>query len=326
MTKADIHIFALGGTIAMVSDEHGGARPALSAKDIIAAAPGIDDLANIYAHDFRGIASANLAFDDLVKLAEEINRLFASGADGIVVTQGTDVLEESSFALDLMVAGGAAIFTGAMRHPGLDGSDGPANLVNAVRVAAMIDRSVTGALVVMNGEIHAASEVRKIHTSSLCAFASPEYGPLGSVDVGDFEWARPSSDKPSIRPQSIGRTARVAYYAAVMDDHTAALQSIAEGDFKGLVVAAFGGGHMPEEAVEVLGQMASRMPVVLASRTGSGRILEDVYAYRGAEIDLIARGLIPAGGLDARKSRVFLTLALSAGWPAAEIRAAFGKF
>ena len=326
MAKPTIHIFALGGTIAMVPDQHGGARPALSATDIIAAAPGIDDLANIHAHDFRSVASANLSFEDLIDLAKEVNALLSDGADGVVVTQGTDVLEESAFALDLMVDGGAAIFTGAMRHSGLEGSDGPANLANAVRLAATIERPVAGALVVMNGEIHAPSQVRKVHTSSFGAFASAENGPLGRIDGTGVEWAGPIPQTPNISPGSISGIARIAYYAAVMDDRSAILQTIADGDFDGLVVAAFGGGHVAEETADLLAAMTGNMPIVLASRTGAGRILENVYAYKGAEIDLISRGLIPARNLDARKSRVFLTLALGAGWSLAEIRTVFSKF
>lgn len=326
MAKPTIHIFALGGTIAMVPEPHGGARPALSANDIIAAAPGIAGLANIHPHDFRSVASANLRFEDIVDLAKEINALLSGGADGVVVTQGTDVLEESAFALDLMIAGGTAIFTGAMRHPGLEGSDGPANLANAVRVAATIERSLGGALVVMNGEIHAPSEVRKVHTSRLGAFASPENGPLGRVDGSGVEWAGPIPQTPHISPGSIGRIARIAYYEALMDDRSALLQTIADGDFDGLVAAAFGGGHVAEATADLLAAMAADMPVVLASRTGAGRVLENVYGYKGAEIDLISGGLIPARNLDARKSRVFLTLALGAGWSAGEIRAGFGKF
>ena len=326
MAKPTIHIFALGGTIGMVPGQHGGARPALSANDITAAVPGIDDLANIHGHDFRSVASANLTFEDLIDLAKEVNALLSDGADGVVVTQGTDVLEESAFALDLMIGGGTAIFTGAMRHPGLEGSDGPANLANAVRVAATIERSVAGALVVMNGEIHAPSEVRKVHTSSIGASVSPENGPLGSVDRTGIEWAGLIPQTPHISPGSISGIAQIAYYAAVMDDRSAILQTIGEGDFDGLVVAAFGGGHVSEATADLLAAMAKDMPIVLASRTGAGRVLENVYAYKGAEIDLISRGLIPARKLDARKARVFLTLALGAGWSAIEIRTAFGKF
>ena len=174
MAKPTIHIIALGGTIAMVPDLGGGARPALSAADLVRAAPAIDDLADIEIYDFLHAASANLTFPGLVELAKKINRLFADGVDGIVVTQGTDTLEETSFALDLMTIGGTVIFTGAMRNPRLEGSDGPANLIDAVRVSAALDRSRAGVLVVMNGEIHAASEVRKVHTSSLKAFLSSE--------------------------------------------------------------------------------------------------------------------------------------------------------
>ena len=178
----------------------------------------------------------------------------------------------------------------------------------------------------MNGEIHAPGEARKVHTSSLGAFVSLENGPLGSLDASGIKWLRSAGETPSIPPNSIGPAVSVAYYAAVIDDSLTVLETIADGDFEGLVVAAFGGGHMAEKTADLLGRMACAMPVVLASRTGSGKVLEDVYAYKGGEIDLIGRGLIPAGRLDARKSRILLTLALSAGWSVAEIRTAFNKF
>lgn len=127
----------------------------------------------------------------------------------------------------------------------------------------------------------------------------------------------PGIDQPD-RPNSL--------LVAVMDDRSAILQTIADGDFDGLVVAAFGGGHVAETTADLLAAMAKDMAIVLASRTGAGRVLEDVYGYKGAEIDLISRGLIPARHLDARKSRVFLTLALGAGWSADEIRSGFANF
>ena len=325
MDKPQVHIFALGGTIAMMPGADDGARPALSAADLVAAVPGIDKLGDIYTHDFRNVASANLTFADLIELARKIEGIFAGGGR-VVVTQGTDSLEESAFALDIMSATGAVVFTGAMRNPGLEGSDGPANLLDAVRVATGFTGTLTGAVVVMNGEVHAAKEVRKLHTSDLGAFASASGHPLARIAEGRIAWEGLAGGTPKIHPDSICGPARVAYYSAVLDDGSESLQSIAEGDYDGLVVAAFGGGHMPETAVDVLAAMARKIPVILASRVGVGRVLEDVYGYPGSEIDLISKGLIPARNLDPRKSRVLLTLALRAGWSRAEISSAFDKF
>jgi len=177
-----ITLLALGGTIAMVPAPEGdGAVPALTAADLVRSVPALATLARVEAVAFRQVPGASLRFADVVALAAAIRERVDGGADGIVVAQGTDTLEESAFALDLLLRSPVpVVVTGAMRHPSSEGSDAPANLLAAVRVAA--DRRVArlGVVVVLNDEIHSARAVRKRHTTSPSRSCSrPAAAPAG---------------------------------------------------------------------------------------------------------------------------------------------------
>ena len=182
-TRRRVAVYGLGGTIAMTSGADGTATPGLSAEQLTAAIPGLGALdIDLDVVDFRSVPSASLSFDDLIELAAVIR---TSPADGIVITQGTDTLEESAYLLDLIARDDRpVVVTGAMRHAAMAGADGPANLYAAVRVAADPAAGGLGCLVVFNDEIHAASRVRKTHSTSTGTFASPNGGPLGYVIEG----------------------------------------------------------------------------------------------------------------------------------------------
>ncbi|NRN65829.1 Asparaginase/glutaminase [Kibdelosporangium sp. 4NS15] len=179
-------VFGLGGTIAMTASEGGGVVPALSADQLVAAVPGLADSGiTVEVQDFRRVPGASLTFDDLEELIEAIRRCLADGVDGVVVTQGTDTIEETAYLLDLSLGRSEpVVVTGAMRNPTLAGADGPANLLAAVQVAASIPARDLGVLVVFADEIHAASRVRKTHSTSGFTFQSPTGGPLGYVVEG----------------------------------------------------------------------------------------------------------------------------------------------
>ena len=174
-------IFTLGGTIASVADPGGAAEVRLSGTELLAAVPQVGAAAQVEVRSFRQVPSGDLTLADVVALAGEIRRSIGAGADGVVVTQGTDTLEETSYALDLLLDGDApVVLTGAMRSASLPGADGPANLVAAVRVAASREACGLGVLVVLNDEIHAARFVRKRHTTSTASFGSPLAGCSGT--------------------------------------------------------------------------------------------------------------------------------------------------
>lgn len=320
--RARIVVVGLGGTIAMTRDANGGATPRLSPEQLVAAVPGLAATGiAVETESFRNRPGAALTFDDLLGLAGRCRELLDGGAGGIVVTQGTDTIEETAYLLDLLHPGDAPIVvTGAMRNPGLAGADGPANLLAAVQTAAHPDARGLGCLVVFADEIHAAARVRKTHSTSPGTFASPDGGPLGHVVEGlPTLLARPPARH--VLPGTGPGRPRVGLYTAALGDDGDLLRDLAPR-LDGLVVAAFGAGHVPDTWLDVLTGLAGRIPVVLASRTGAGPVLQATYGFPGSERDLIARGLIPAGLLHPHKARVLLHLLLTLGPDAATVAAA----
>lgn len=320
-----IAVFSLGGTISMTPPSEGGpVVPTLTSAELLAAVPGLADAPiTVEAHDFRRLPSATLMVDDLLDLAAQIEARTADGVQGVVVTQGTDTIEETAFLLDSVWAGSApVVVTGAMRGPTLAGHDGPANLLAAIQVAASPHAAGLGCVVVMSDEIHAARYVRKTHTASTGAFASPNTGPMGYVVEGEARILTRPADRITVAGARRGGDARTALLTVGLGDDGELLRGV-EDRFAGLVVAGVGAGHVPACMVEVVERVASKIPVVLASRTGAGPVLTATYGYPGSESDLLGRGLIPAGFLDAYKARILLHLLLVAGADRDEIRRTF---
>jgi L-asparaginase len=324
MPDSRVLVLSLGGTIAMSSRSGRGVKPRLTGEELVAAVPALSEVASVEADSFRQLPGAHLTFDDLTALADRIDAEVARGVDGVVVTQGTDTLEETSFYLDLLLDVEApVVFTGAMRNPTQPGADGPANLLASVQVAASDEARGLGVLVVLNDEIHAARFVGKRHSTLPSAFSSA-VGPIGWVTEG-----RPripvSLPKSITTPRATAASVRVGLVTVVLDDDAATLTAITDAGLDGLVVEALGGGHVPATLVDPLAAAAERMPVILASRTGRGETLTKTYGFPGSETDLIDRGLIPSGSLDGPKARVLLTALLRGGADAGAVRAAFAS-
>jgi L-asparaginase len=320
---ATLAVFFLGGTIAMAGHRDGVVQR-LTGADIVAAVPQLADLASaVQTHDFRAMPSACLSVDDIVELAASAETAVAEGATGVVVVQGTDTIEETAYLIDLVWPHRApVVVTGAMRNPTLAGADGPANLLAAVRVASSERCAGLGCLVVLNDQVHAARYVRKTHSSNPASFASPDTGPLGHLVEGvPVVLSRPPSRLTLPRPASAGM-APVALVTVALDDDGGLLAAVADR-YAGLVVAAFGVGHVPAGLAAPLGELAARIPVVLASRTGAGAVFAHTYGFAGSESDLRSRGLIGAGLLDPYKARILLRLLLATGADRAAIEATF---
>ena len=204
-----------------------------------------------------------------------------------------------------------------MRHAALPGADGPANLLAAVGVAASPGSRGRGVLVAFADEVHAAARVRKGHSTRLTAFESPAGGPVGYVVEGVPHFV--AGPLPRFVVPRGDAFPRVPVVVAALGEEAPDVPP----DAAGLVVAAFGVGHLPQWWAPPLAEVAARIPVVLASRTLAGPVLSGTYGYAGSERDLLDRGLIPAGLLSPWKARVLATTALAAGADRDRVGAAF---
>ena len=328
----EVVLYTLGGTISMagtLGDGSGsGVVARLGGADLAAEVPGLAESGVVLkVEDVDRIPSADLSFAQLLDLVRDASQAVRDGARGVVVTQGTDTLEESSYLADLVWPHAEPlIFTGAMRNPTLAGPDGPANLLAAVLAAAEPAARGLGVLVAFNDELHAARRVRKTHATSTATFVSPDAGPIGRLEE---ERVRILTVPPRRTPLPMPTAealagVRVALHTAVLDEQGDELDGIRER-YQGLVVAGLGVGHVTSRLVPALEDLAARMPVVLASRTGAGPVLRHTYGAAGSEIDLQNRGLINGGLLHPYKARVLLRLLLADGAGRERVAAAFAE-
>lgn len=314
MTLPEVAVLSLGGTISSTDTGGNGVAPSLSGEDLVEDVPEIADVAEVSAESFRQIPGSELTLDDLVELSAEIKRRIEEGVKGVVVTQGTDSIEETAFVLDLLVDEPApVVVTGAMRNPTLPGAEGPANLLASVRVAASDVARGVGAVVVMNDEIHAARFVQKTHTSNPATFRSPLTGPIGYISEDNVRLVTRPVGSYHVNLSEETQNRPVALYTVALGDDGRLLSFTRQSGYDGLVVEAFGVGHVPSTMAQTLEDLAEEIPVVLASRTGSGEVHRSTYGFAGSESDLLSRGLINAGMLDGPKARLLLSLLLRIG-------------
>jgi L-asparaginase len=269
---------------------------------------------------------ASLTLEDLIEISALLDARLAEGFDGAVVVQGTDTIEETAFVLDLLVGSDRpVVVTGAMRGASAAGADGPANLLAAVTVAASEEAAGLGTLVVLNDEVHAARYVQKVHTAAPSAFASPGFAPLGRVVEGEVELHARLRRWPSLaRPSGIA-DAPVALIKVLLGDDGRLFSALRPLGYRGLVIEAMGGGHLPPHFADIVGGLSKDLPVVLATRVASGRVFTHTYGFPGSEIDLIARGAIPGGSLGGVKACLLLRLLIANGLRGEALRAAFSE-
>jgi L-asparaginase len=312
-------VLAAGGTIAMAGDA--GAVPKLDGATLLAAVPGLGAFEGLETRTVFNKPSPHLSLDDQLQVCRQARDAARAGS-GVVITHGTDSLEETAVLCDVLHDGDPpVVFTGAIRPASAPGADGPANLVDAVSVAASAEAAGMGVLVCFGGEIHHARGVRKTDTVSLVAFSSPQTGPLGRVTEGHpIIWSRIPRNPP-LDPPDLNRSVLVVPTAAG-DDGTLARAALAT-DPDGVVIGTLGAGHLAPPLLELWAEAAERIPVVAYSRPERGVILSATYAYAGSERDLRGTRIIPAGFLSPQAARMKLLACAACELSIDDVRLAF---
>jgi L-asparaginase len=320
MTRFAVAIASLGGTISMTPPSAGaGVVPTLDAAQLAAAVPGLAAIADISAEALFQLPGASLTHQHLLSCLDWARTRVDSGARGVVITQGTDTLEETAFFLDLYWdRPEPLIVTGAMRTPGAASADGPGNLLAAVHTAIAPASRGRGVLVVMNDTIHAARWVSKTDAISVQAFVSPDAGPAGRMLEGSpCYFHRPPAR--TIVGGPCAPTPRVALVEALFSDDGELADLAVQAGYDAVVIGALGAGHVSFGLAERIGRLCKQVPVAVASRTGAGSTCARTYGFVGAEIDLAARGAMLAGWLSPRKTRLLLWALLAAATPRNEL-------
>jgi L-asparaginase len=317
----EVLVLATGGTIASTGNyygDRGGAVNKISVEQLTAAAPGIDKVATLVSEQFSNVASGAIGPKQWVDLARRINAAFRerSSLAGVVVTHGTDTMEETAYFLDLTVAGDRpVIVTGAMRPADAIGADGPANLFNAVRAAAAPASRGRGAMVMMDDRLFAAREVTKTNTTRVETFQAPEHGPLAIVDHDTifYNRARPTR-RPAFDISKVTELPRVDIIYSYGGADSVLIDAAVAAGAKGIVVAGVGaGGTTPGQSAALRRANERGVVVVIGSRTGSGRVAGSVT--RAA-----------AGDLNVQKARILLMLAFTRTQDHAEVAKIFAEY
>jgi len=301
-----------GGTISMKVDERlKAAVPSLSSEEILSMVTGIERFAIIESYTFSNLPSPQMSPKDMIELSLYIKSLLKrDDIDGVVVTHGTDSLEETAFLLDLTIKSSKpVVITGSMRSASELGYDGPANLSAAICTAISKGARNRGVLVCLNDEINCAHEVTKANSMSLNAFRSPSFGPIGIVDNNQVIFYRDSIKKEQILTDSIDD--KVVLFKCVSGMDSSLINYSLDSGASGIVIEGMGRGNVPPNAVSgIKNAIEKNIPVVLVSRCYEGRVL-DTYGYHGGGKELREMGVIFADNLPGQKARIKLMLALS---------------
>ena len=322
-------VLSTGGTIASTrSEAEGGYTSSLAGEQLIAAVPGLDQVAHIEVQDVANVGSTNMTPALWLEVSRRATAaLLRPEVAGVLVTHGTDTMEETAYFLDLTVAGEKpVILVGAMRAASEWDADGPRNLLNAARVAVSEEARGMGTLVVLNGEIHAAREVTKTNSLAVETFDTPEFGALGVVDMDAVRFYR-----APLRRQTLEMGPDVALPTVDIIPNYAGSDGrlirglLKEGPVDGLVVDASGAGNISGALFEAVKEARELgIAVVITSRTHGGRVLP-LYAGGGGGTTLHEMGCVFADNLSAQKARVLLIAALTRTRDVEALRGYFGR-
>lgn len=312
-----ILVLHTGGTISMQADDSGAVVTSQDNPMNHVSNPleGVE----VHALDFFNLPSPHIKPKHMLALYQKIKEE-ATNYDGVVITHGTDTLEETAYFLDTMeVPNMPIVLTGAMRSSNELGSDGVYNYLSALRVASDDKAADKGVLVVMNDEIHAAKYVTKTHTTNVSTFQTPTHGPLGLImkhEILYFKTAEPRVRFDLDRIQ--GLVPIIPVYAGMTEE---LLDLLPVDQLDGLIIQAFGAGNVPKETSQKLNALIQEgLPIALVSRCFNG-VAEPVYAYEGGGVCLQKAGVFFVKELNAQKARLKLLIAINAGLTGEELRA-----
>ncbi|MBF8983622.1 asparaginase [Lutibacter sp. B2] len=324
--KNKVAVVFTGGTISMKIDPRiSAAIPALSSEEIMSMVTNIDKYSDIEIVNFDRIPGPHMTPTRMMELAKLAKKLVdRDDITGVVITHGTDSLEETAYLLDLTINSVKPIIVaGAMRSGSELGYDGPSNLAAAICTAISEQAKNKGVLVVMNNEVNAASEVTKTHTLALDTFKSMEFGPLGIVDNDEVIFYRDIMKHTHIDTEIIEVKVDLIKSVAGMDSRL--IKFCVDSGAKGIVIEAMGRGNVPPEMMEgIKHALDHNVVIVMVSRCPMGRVL-DTYGYEGAGRNLRNLGVILGGSLPGQKARIKLMLALSRTNKKEDIKETFEK-
>ena len=321
----DIVVLGTGGTIASTAGES-GATPELTTDDLLSAVPEIEGYANVTTEQVAQVPSFDMDLETAAQVRERVRNAAADGADGVVITHGTDTMEESAYYLDLTLdLEVPVVLTGAQRRPDEVSPDGPANLLTAVRAASHdAFRGSGGVYVAFDEEVHAARDVTKVHTSKLGTLSSPEAGPVAAFGRGGIRLFRETGSRsPTI---SVGRPetdVRMVKTGIGVDGRQ--VEHALDDGADGIVVEATGLGNTTAALGDAVANAVQQgVPAVVTSRSLAGATAP-VYGTPGGGKTLRERGAIFGGDLPAHKARIKLLLVLEETTDHEEIREYFGS-
>lgn len=326
----NITILATGGTIAgqaaSATQMTGYTAGVFSVQDLLSDVPGLDELAHISGEQVCNIDSSSMTDALLLQLAQRANELLArTDVDGLVITHGTDTLEETAYFLNLVLKSSKpVVVVGAMRPATAVSADGPLNLINAVKVAVQEESVGRGVLVVMNDEIYGARDVSKTNTTNVATFKAPGGAPLGFVVGGIVRYyyagSRLHTVSTPFAADALTALPRVDIIYTHVGEDGALIEAVVAAGAKGIVYAGSGMGSVHEAAEPALAAAAAKgVAVVRASRTGSGIVAEGLARWTQA-------GFIPADNLNPQKARILLQLALTVASDRDKIKEMFAQF
>ncbi|RJS59569.1 asparaginase [Bacillus sp. PK3_68] len=323
MSKKRIFVIHTGGTISMEEDKQSGAVKPTSTNPLFSFDHLLDESATIVSAEPFHLPSPHITPKEMLKLKHLIDEtLEQESFDGVVITHGTDTLEETAYFLDLTLTTDVpVVVTGAMRSSNEIGADGLYNLISSIRVAACSEAKRKGVLVVLNDEIHSADNVTKTHTSNISTFQSPQYGPIGIITKRKILFHHEPARRQKFPVAAVDKRVALIKAYAGMDSYL--LSALKELRYDGVVIEALGQGNLPPDAVSAVKELIEeKIPVVLVSRCFNG-IVQDIYGYEGGGKQLKELGLIFSNGLNGQKARLKLLIALGSKHPSDNLEKLF---